>query len=70
MPSADRSSGTTSASKMSRSGSGRRRSRGASLSDGSRGSRWIRYAVATLIADCAAATGSVLESLSFMNNLI
>ena len=50
--------GTTSASNISASGSGRRRSRGALFSDGSRGSCANGKPVATLIAACAAAAAT------------
>jgi hypothetical protein len=66
MPGAAFRSGTTSLSKTSAKGSGRRRPRGDFFCDGSLGSFSIRYAVARLIDAFAAATAAVLACLSFM----
>lgn len=60
----------TSGSKISTSGSGRRRPRGRAFCDGNRGSFSMRYALVKLIAAWAAAGGFVSVSLDFMYSLI
>ena len=64
------SSGTTSVSKISPSGSGRRRLRGAFFCAGRSGSARSRYPVAWLIPALAAATGTEWVCLSVMKSLI
>lgn len=70
MPGAALSRGTISASKMSTSGSGRRRWRGTFLCEGSLESFSMRYAVAVLIDVFAAATAVVWVCRSFTKSLI
>jgi hypothetical protein len=62
--------GTTSGSKISISGSGRRRPRGNAFCEGNRGSFSMRYALIRLIAAWAAAAGFVSVNLDFMYSLI
>ena len=65
-----RSIGTISGSKISTSGSGRRRPRGNAFCDGKRVSFSMRYALVKLIAAWAAAAGFVSVNLDFMYSLI